>query len=172
MAAVAMGAPVVTLFRPMVEADRVFIVSGWSSSLRTSHYGGFISMKRWAAVMHPEINAAIDHPDVSTIVAEQPGETDHLGRPFLYGFITWSSQLIAPMPYVFYVYVKNPYRRGKEKGLAQGYAAQLFAAAGIDPRKPFGYACSTAACAQLARKMPLAKFDPLPGRYLTTLVAA
>lgn len=153
------------LIRPMIEADRVFVVSGWSSSMRTSHYAGFISMRRWASVMHPEINATIDHPAVATLVAEEVGELDHLGRPFLYGFIAWSRTLTA-LPYVFYVYVKNPYRRGKQKGLAQGCAAQLFAAAGIDPSKPFLYGCATGACAQLARKIPLARFDPLPGRFL------
>jgi len=151
--------------RPMTESDRVLVVSGWSSSLRMSIYGGFISMKRWASVMHPEINATIDHPAVSTLVAEEAGETDHLGRPFLYGFIAWSSQLIA-VPYVFYVYVKKPYRLGRTKGLVQGHAAQLFAAAGIDPLKPFSYACRTGVVAQLARKIPLAQFAPLPGRYL------
>lgn len=168
MAPMAMGAAAVTLFRPMAETDRRFVVSGWSSSLRTSNYAGFISMRRWADVMHAEINGAIDHPAVSTLVAEHPGETDHMGRPFLYGFIAWSVSLVDA-PYVFYVYVKNPYRRGKEKGMAQGYAAQLFAAAGIDPRAPFSYACSTGMCVQLARKIPLARFDSLPGRYLASL---
>lgn len=162
----AMGTARVTLgFRAMAATDRDLVVSGWSSSLRMSHYAGFISMKRWASVMHVEINATLDHPDVSTLVAEEIGETDHMGRSFLYGFITWSSTLTA-MPYVFYCYVKRPYRRGTEQGMVQGHAAQLFAAAGIDPTKPFSYACRTGVCAQLARKVPLAEFDPLPGRFL------
>lgn len=120
-------------------------------------------MASYAAVMHREIDRVIDHPTTRTIVAEEPGEVDHEGRPFLYGFISAR----VGRPYVYYVYVKNAYRRARERhGLALGYASQLFAAAGIDPRKPFGFACHTAYCAKLGRKIPLAELNPLPARYL------
>ena len=39
-------------FRPMIPADRQFVLSGWSSSFRTSRYAGLIRNSRWADVMH------------------------------------------------------------------------------------------------------------------------
>lgn len=154
-------------FRPMADGERDFVVSGWSSSYRMSHFAGPISMTRYASVMHTEIEALISHPMVETIVAERVGETDHMGRPFLYGFIATSKGITRDgRPYVHYVYVKNPYRRGKQKGMAHGYAAMLFEAAGIDARKPFVFGHQTATSIALSRKVPHAEFDPLPMRYL------
>lgn len=145
-------------FRPMIPADREFVRSGWSSSYRTSYAAGLISMDTWADVMHREINAILDRPSTAVTVAHEPGETDHVGRPFLYGFI---AALKRPDPYVLYAYVKAPYRR-------QRIAARLFAAAGVDPKRPFGYACRTGYCDQLAAKIPAASFNPLPARYQET----
>lgn len=153
--------------RPMQPADRQFVISGWSSSYRVSDHAGLISMSRWADTMHREVAAILDHPSTRTIVAEEIGEVDHQGRPFLYGFLAY--QWLARMqPYVYYVYVKTPFRRGRERlQLDRGYASQLFAAAGIDPRAPFMYACRTDMLGDLARKIPLAEFNPLPARFLT-----
>jgi len=156
-------------FRPMQPSDRDFVISAWSSSYRTSHYAGLLSMRTYADVMHREIKLIIDHPSTLTIVAEEPGEVDEEGRPFLYGFIARraAAQRTEP-PYLYYVYVKTPYRRGRTKGLEIGYAAQLFRAAGIDPRRPFEYACETSVSLQLARKIPLGEFNSLPARFLET----
>lgn len=152
----------------MTDEDRTFVVSGWSSSYRMSHFAGPISMKRYAKVMHAEIEALLDHPAVETIVATRVGETDHLGRPWLYGFIASSRSIMRDgRPYVLYVYVKLPYRRGKTQGMVSGYASMLFEAAGIDPCKPFVFGWQTPASIGLSRKMPFAVFDPLPMRYLT-----
>lgn len=158
-----------TAFRPMAPDDRQFVVSAWSSSYRTSPYAGLLSMASYADVMHREIGLILDHCSTQTIVAEEPGETDHLGRPFLYGFVARHA-IAAPDPYVYYVYVKTPYRRGAIKGLPQGYATRLFAAAGIDPRKRFVYACHTSYCTELARKIPLAELNTLPARFLETTI--
>ena len=166
-----------TAFRPMIDADRGFVRSAWSSSYRTSPYAGMLSMTTYADVMHREIDLVLDHPTTRTIVADEPGETDHEGRPFLYGFISFraldaaivelTSGTPRPYPYVYYVYTKGPYRRGRHNGLPQAMATELFGAAGIDPRAPFAFACRTQYCAQLARKIPLGEFNPLPARFLT-----
>lgn len=121
--------------RPMIADDRQFVISGWSSSLRTSIYAGMISNKRWAAVMHPEIEAILNAPTTSTLVAYEPGELDHEGRQFLYGFIATRTG----RPYVYYCYVKKPYRHPRKFRIAR----QLFAAADTDPTVPFGFACRT-----------------------------
>lgn len=123
-------------FRPMIADDRQFVLSGWSSSYRTSKYAGLIRNSRWSTVMHEEIGAFIDAPTTSVIVACEPGELDHEGREFLYGFIATRT---GGMPYVYYVYVKKPYRQR----LAH-IGRQLFTAAGIDPTEPFVYASGTA----------------------------
>lgn len=173
--------------RPMTSADRDFVVSGWSSSYRESFYAGMLSMETYAEVMHCEIGRVLAHPTTLALVAEEPGETDHAGRPFLYGFVvarqgdvsipTVARSVVGPrrggrrkpLPYLYYVYVKTAYRRGRERyGLSKGYAAQLFEAAGIDPARPFAYACQTAECFTLATKIPLGEFNPLPARYLET----
>lgn len=156
------------LIRPALPADRDFIVSTWSSSFRTSHYAGMISMRNYADVMHREIAIVLDHPSTLTLVAEQPGETDEEGRPFLYGFVSAASRHRPESPpYVYYVYVKSPYRRGKERHqLDKGYGQLLLEAAGVRPRTPFRYGYQTSMSLQLASKIPLGEWDPLPARYL------
>jgi len=123
-------------FRSMIPADRQFVLSGWSSSFRTSRYAGLIRNSRWADVMHVEFGAMIDAPSTSVIVACEPGEVDHEGREFLYGFIV--SRTMGT-PYVYYCYVKKHYRHPKPFKIGR----KLFAAAGIDPREPFTYAAPT-----------------------------
>lgn len=124
-------------FRPMIAADRQFVLSGWSSSFRTSIYAGLISNARWADVMHREFGAVIDAPTTSVIVACEPGELDHEGREFLYGFIATRNR---GEPYVYYAYVKKPYRWPRPFRIGH----RLFDAAGIDPAEPFTYAAGTA----------------------------
>lgn len=157
------------IFRPMVDADRQFVISGWSSSLRTSKWSGLISMSRWAYTMHLEIEAILRRPGTAVIVAEEPGEqieTDSGPRPWLYGFIATREDLSTPVPYVYYCYVKGPFRRARARlNLEQGYATQLFAAAGIDPTKPFLYASRTSSSEALLDRIPRAEWDPLPARY-------
>lgn len=140
-------------YRPMIPADRQLVISGWSSSYRKSRSAGLIRNSSWARVMHPEIEAYLDMPDTRTIVACEPGELDHLGREFLYGFIATRAS------YVYYCYVKLRYRR---RGIARG----LFDAAGVDPAGAFLYACSTGASEEIRRagKIPAATFDPVPAR--------
>ncbi len=154
-------------FRAMQPQDRAFVVSMWSSSYRMSHSAGFISMGTWAEVMHREIKRIIDSPLVATTVAyspSSPGEPDHL-----YGFISYEEDDDIPNPYVFYTAVKAPYRRARSRlGLQSGIAEQLFAAAGIDPRRPFRYACETPYVMEMRAKIPRAEFDPIHGRYLVT----
>jgi len=148
--------------RPMRNADRQFVISGWSSSYRTSFHAGMLSMASYSDVMHREIARIIDHETTLTLVAEEPGETVDSGKPFLYGFIA-----ARPPDYVYYVYVKAPYREGRRKfNLPQGYAEQLLRACRIEPTRHFSYACRTAYCSELSAKIPLAEFNPLPARYL------
>ena len=129
-------------FRPMIPDDRQFVISGWSSSFRKSRYAGLISNKRWAKVMHPEIGGILDAPNTRTIVACEPGEVDHEGREFLYGFIAVRS---TGEPHVYYCYVKRPYRYpNRFNGERLRVGRLLFEAVGIDPREPFTFAAGTA----------------------------
>lgn len=135
-----------TSIRPMIAADRQFVISGWSSSLRMSRDVPLIPMSRWADIMHPVIDAALDRQAARTLVAH--GEV-------LHGFIC------AEPRYVLYVYVAQPFRR-------EGVARALFAAAGIDPGAQFGYACRTRASWELLvihRKCPMATYDPYHARF-------
>jgi hypothetical protein len=156
----------------MIPVDRQFVISGWSSSFRTSKTAGLIAMSRWSTIMHTEIGCLIDRSSVTTIVAYEPGEyieTIRGPRPFHYGFLSIGEPVETSrgwLPYVLYCYVKSGFRRGRERfSLERGYAAQLFAYVGIDPRDPFVYACSTGVVADLAAKIPLAEFNPLPARF-------
>ncbi len=159
------------VIRRMIPADRQFVISTWSSSYRMSPYAGMLSMETYADVMHREIARIIDHPTSCVLVAEEPGEVDDKGRPFVYAFGAFRNgvhpAVLSRVPYVYYVYVKAPYRQGRKRlGMTTGYAALLLGAYGIDPARPFTYACRTSYCDTLASKMPRAAFDHLPARYL------
>ena len=160
----------------MVDADRGFVVSAWSSSFRKSKWAGVISMASYAVVMHGQIEAILRRPSTRVIVAEEPGETVDGVRPYLYGFVAVRTDL--PLPFVYYVYVKQQFRRARTRlDLEQGYATQLLAAAGVDPMRPFSYGFRTATGDVLTmdrwrdgeivvpRKIPRASWDPLPARY-------
>lgn len=141
-------------YRPAAARDRAFIVSGWSTSYRTSYSAGMIAMDDWSTVMHTQIEKVLDRPGCTTIVAHNPDDPDPIAD--LYGFIAADPR----ERYVFYVYVKHHHRR-------RGFARGLFGAVGIDPRRAFGYACSTRSAIEIieAGKAPMAKWDPLPARY-------
>lgn len=136
--------------------DRRFVVSAWSSSFKGSDTAGMIFSDDWARIMHEQIGRLLDRPGVRTHVA-----VDSDDRAFIYGFITADPAHPrpenAPIPVVFYLYVKEPYRRS---GCARG----LFRAAGIDPSGPFLYACKTSIVTILQPKIPLARWDPRVAR--------
>jgi hypothetical protein len=158
-----------TAYRAMLDSDHDFVVSGWSSSFRTSKHAGLIAMATYADTMHLEIDAILKRSSTSVIVAHEPGEvvmTNAGERPFLYGFIATRNDL--PMPYVYYVYVKSAFRRARRRhGRKRGHAEDLFAAAGVDRSRRFGFACRTAISDQIQsdHKIPLAEWDPLPARF-------
>jgi GNAT superfamily N-acetyltransferase len=143
-------------FRPAELADRRFIVLNWLSSYRTAHTAGLIAMEDWHDVMWPQVEKLLDRPTSTTFVAYDPDESDRLVD--LHGFI--AADITPGPPLVLYVYVKDAYRRA---GIARG----LFEAIGVDPRRPFLYACKTPIVAELAeqRKIPCAKFDNNAARY-------
>ena len=158
-------------FRQMQPGDRPFVISGWSSSYRTSKYAGLLAMDTYAYVMHREVGRLLDHPRVATIVACEPGETIDGTKPFLYGFITVGIDPVqlgsAMVPHVLYVYVRTPYRRARSRlGASAGYATQLLEVAGVDPLAPFVYACETNVVSELSKLIPLAEFNSLPARFL------
>lgn len=143
-------------FRRADLADRRFICDAWVSSYRTAHAAGLIAMEDWHSVMWRQVEKILDRSSTTTLVAYEPEETDR--RVDLQGFI--AADITAGLPLVFYVFVKENYRRA-------GYAAGLLHAIGIDARAPFLYACKTAVVADLVRlrKIPCAKWDPLAARY-------
>ena len=141
-------------YRPALPRDRAFIVSAWDASYEDAHTSGMIPMQLWADTMRPIIEHYLDRPYARTFVAYNPDDPDPLAD--LHGFICGEPDEKPPI--VYYVYVKEPYRR-------DGIATKLFAALGIDPNRPFEYLCSTPVMPHLVRKVPFAKWKPNPARY-------
>ncbi len=137
--------------REMLPDDRRFITSAWSSSYKNSHTAGMIFTDDYADVMHRQIARILDWPSTRTVVAFESRDPN-----FVYGFICGDTSREAPI--VFYVNVKEPYRRS-------GTARALFAALGVNPERRFYFACKTAIVATLARKIPSARFAPELARY-------
>lgn len=143
-------------FRPAEFRDRAFVLDSWLASYRNSHTAGLVGMRDWFAVMWPVLAKLLDRPQTTTIVAYDPDEV--AGLTDLRG---WIAADVSPgPPLVLYVFVKEADRRA-------GLARRLFRAVGVDPEKPFLFACKTAPVAELmrARKLPLARFNPLAARY-------
>lgn len=142
--------------RPAVPEDRRFLVDAWARSFQFAHSAGMIAVENWFAVMIPEIERVLDRPDAQTFVAFEPSDDTRLAD--IYGFIVFDP--VTTPPTVFYVYVKEPYRRS-------GIARRLFTAAAVDPEKPFVYSCTTPIVSRLyhARKIPMARWNPLVARF-------
>lgn len=174
-------------FRPMEPRDRAFVLESWVDSSRTAYTSGQIAMEDWAPIMRVQYGKVLDRP-AQVLVAYDPDDHDP-GLVDLLGFIAYDSTNFR-LPYVYYVYVKQTYRRwgyvqacslcntpveaGAEccvggriisirKG--DGIARRLFAAAGIDPSKPFQYSGNTRKVRELERKIPLARWQPLLARF-------
>lgn len=141
--------------------DRRFVVATWSSSYKSSHQAGIIASEDWPDVMHATILKLIARPTSRTIVAfDEPD--------FLYGFIAGDTS--EPLPVVYYVYVKAPFRSQPVRGGGSSgprHARGLFAALGVDPERPFLYPCRTPIVMRLsdAGKIPRARLAPATARY-------
>lgn len=138
-------------YRDATADDRTFIVATWSASYKSSHYAGLIQSEDWADVMHHQIEKVLARPGARAIVAH-----DEHDETILCGWIFGDTT--ERVPTVFYVYVKEPYRR---TGIARG----LFEALGVDASRRFVYACRTRIVSQLASKIPASRFDPEQARY-------
>lgn len=150
--------------RPMEhDDDRDFVRSSWSTSFRTCYAAGLIDMDAWPDVMHAQIDRYLDRPNVRTVLAVEKADP-----MFFYGFITAdTTPQVERLEYgktrvwpalVYYCFVKADYRK-------VGVARRLFAAAGVDPTRPFLYACKTPMVTRLGNKAPLAKWNPLVARF-------
>jgi GNAT superfamily N-acetyltransferase len=137
--------------RPATPDDVRFVVSAWSSSYKQAHTAGMIHTDDWATVMHRQVERALARPGSRTLVAFEHKDTSHI-----YGFICGDTS--DDVPAIFYVYVKEPYRRS-------GIARDLFKALGVQPHERFIYACKTAIVPTLARSIPAARFNPAILRY-------
>lgn len=124
------------------------MVATWSSSYKKSHSAGIINTDDWSAIMHPQIAKVLDRPGARTVVAHERTDPN-----FCYGWISGDTSERTPV--VFYVYVKEAYRRA-------GIARDLFAAIDVDPRKYFVYVCGTPIAKML---VPHARFNPNEVRY-------
>lgn len=154
-----------TLYRDATPSDRVFVTATWSSSYKSAHAAGMIPSEDYPAVMHAAIGKLLARPGARAIVAYEPPD-------FLYGFIAGDTSGATPV--VWYVYVKGPYRSERRAGGARSgprHARGLFRALGVDPARPFLYACSTPVVAELrqANKIPRGKFVPATARYTNYL---
>jgi len=143
--------------------DRRFVVDAWVSTYRDAFTAGMIQVEDWYAIMIPQIAKVLTKPDVRTVVATVAGATDRIAD--LTGFIVADTDEDPPL--VYYVFAKEHYRRGGRGRLwgGPGIARGLFEAIGVDPARPFNYVCSTPMCRTLERKIPLARWRPLHGRF-------
>jgi GNAT superfamily N-acetyltransferase len=141
-------------FRTAGAGDRRFIVDAWAGSYRDADSAGFIQVEDWYPVMIPQLSKALDRPDVATTIAYETANPDPSTNA--YGFIV--ADVVERPAVVYYVYVKEAYRRS-------GLARRLFEAIGVEPSLPFFYVCSTPMAASLKRKVPMARWKPLVGRF-------
>ena len=150
------------VYRPADAIDRHFIVSAWSQSYRTAFTAGMIQDEDWYSVMDAQIDKALSRPDVRAVVACTP-DAERVAD--LLGFVV--ADTIEVPALVYYCYVKEHYRRGGNGRLwpGPGIARGLFAAIGVDPRMPFNYVCSTPMTRRLERSIPMARWQPLLGRF-------
>lgn len=142
--------------------DRHFIVDAWVRSYRGAFTAGMIQAEDWFAVMIPQVDKVLAKPDVAATVAYVPG-VDRIAD--LVGFIVADPVDVPPL--VYYVFTKEHYRRAGRGRLwgGPGIARGLFEAIGVNPSQPFNFVCSTPMCRQLARKIPLARWQPELGRF-------
>lgn len=142
-------------FRPAAGADsedRRFIIATWSSSWKRSHSAGLIRSDRWAALMRPEFDGHLDRDGTRAVIACDGDDPN-----YFYGWI--AGDMSEATPVIFYVYVKEPYRR-------TGIARRLFEALGVDPAMRFVYVCEPAHDKHaLLRKVPSSRFNPNEVRY-------
>ncbi len=143
------------------DADRQFIVSNWSASYKKSHNAGLIHTDDYADIMHAQIGRCFfERPGARAIIAYDRKESS-----FWYGFIAGDTSEHTPV--VFYVYVKEAYRRGGGGRLWEGpgLGRQLLDRLGADPARKFVYVCRTPVVLQLSDKIPRGHFNPLEARY-------
>lgn len=145
------------------ERERRFIVDSWVATYRDAFTAGIIQVEDWYPVMIPTVEKILAKPDVRTVVAYVDGVTDRVAD--LVGFIVADTNDAPPL--VYYVLVKEHYRRAGRGRLwgAAGIGRQLFEAIGVDVARPFNYVCSTPMVRTLQRKIPLARWQPLLGRF-------
>ncbi len=141
-------------YRPADERDLHFIGNAWAGTFAKADTAGAIQAEDWYAVMIPQIAKMRARPDVRTTVAYETTDLERVAD--IYGFIV--ADVTEHPALVYYVFVKTHCRRS---GVARG----LFEAIGIDPRLPFNFVCSTPWVSKLQRKIPLARWTPLRGRF-------
>lgn len=152
-------------FRPMSPPDRAFVIESWVDSSRTANCSGQIAMEDWAPIMRIQYGKVLDRPAQCLVAYDdddhEPGLVD------LLGFIAYDNRNFR-LPFVYYVYVKQAYRcwgyvNGERR--SDGIARRLFGAADIDPSMPFHFSGNTRKVRELGRKIPLARWTPLPARF-------
>lgn len=182
-------------YRRAAPEDLDFVVSSWTSSYKSAHAAGILSITPldvpcarcsepqpydFTAVMGHTIRHLLRRPGLEVWVAANP----RAKAPYnLHGYLVCERdanvpsyrypdfKLVierSPHPLVHYVFVKQTYR-------GNGFARALLGAAGIDPTRPFLYSCKTPAVAQLEgvvkgtvrnpNKIPQARWSPLCVRF-------
>lgn len=157
---------------PATPGETDFVVMGIAHTYRKAFTAGILQDKGYYDVMcHPcehcdaggQIQQMLARPDVTVTMAALAGK--QATGADLVGFIV--ADTADAIPLVYYVYVKEHWRRAGNGRLwrGPGVARGLFDAIGVDPAQPFSYVASTPMARTLARKIPLARWDPLVGRF-------
>lgn len=150
------------VFRTAGPADMRFVVDAWCRSYRDSYSAGVIQVDDWFSIMIPQFEKIIARPDVVVTIAcladAEPGAD-------IAGFVV--ADTVETTPLIYYVFVKDHYRKGKRLGMDAGVGTQLLRTIGVDPKMPFDYVCENLLAQRLrfAGVIPLAKWKPLNGRF-------
>lgn len=136
--------------RDMLPKELPFVLDGFLSSYRTSHFAGLIQFDDWWSVMAPQVEKMLARPGWRCLVVYDT--TAEAGAGDLMGFAFG-----LPGEVLGYVYVKQPFRR-------YGMAWLLLRKLGIERDAQFRYVAKTPIVGKLLPKVPGARFDPLVAR--------
>lgn len=133
------------------DAHRTFILNAWLNAVKFLDTNLPIQMDDYRRVMWEQLGKVMSRPGASTLVALGDDPNVYLG------FICFDHN-DASSPFVYFVYVKEAFRR---MGIARG----LFSAARIDPTAHFRYLCHDPIIKRIRRDSPYAQFARWDSTY-------
>lgn len=132
-------------------AHQAFIRNAWLNAVKFCDTPFPIQMSDYRRVLWEQLGKVLSRPGAETLVALGDSPDVYLG------FIAFD-RVLESSPYVYFVYVKEAFRR---MGIGRG----LFAAAAIDPQRHFRYACHTPVVDRIREDSPYGWFARWDSTY-------